>query len=180
MTFLSGSVNCAGAGLVYDPSHPSDHKTMFQLISSAIVNAPPTSTVLRMLNTDPKQSLYIPPNGRKSIYNTGQSMPHTDTKEDMMEIFVADPDGKPREMKRLMGRRNYIVMVAYDPELVQDSRTNGKGSQTSSPPPLGYTGGKGSGRLSLAADFLVQQSNQGHAGSVKYGPVVIPCLEYGR
>ncbi|GKT55154.1 LOW QUALITY PROTEIN: FSO1-like protein [Colletotrichum tofieldiae] len=28
MTFLSGDVNCAGAGLVHDPTHPSDHKTI--------------------------------------------------------------------------------------------------------------------------------------------------------
>lgn len=168
MTFLSGSVNCAGAGLVHDPDHPSDHKTMYQLISSAIVNAPPSSMVLRLLNTNPKNPIYIPPNGRRSNYATSAQGPAqaTDTKEDMMEIFVADPNGAPREMKRLMGRRNYVAMVAYDPEVVQGSFGNGGGP-------------KGSGRLSLAADFLVQQG-EGYGGSVKYGPVVIPSLEYGR
>ena len=40
MTFISGAVNLCGAGLVHDPSHPSDHKTMYQLISSPIVNTP--------------------------------------------------------------------------------------------------------------------------------------------
>ncbi|KAG8623164.1 hypothetical protein KVT40_008140 [Elsinoe batatas] len=172
MTFLSGSVNCAGAGILHDPQHPGDHKTMYQLISSAIVNAPPPGMVLRLLNTNPKQPIYIPQNGRRSSYVSTAPQAATDTKEDMMEIFVADPDGRPRDMKRLMGRRNYVAMVAYDPEVVQGHFGPG-----------GSPDGEGkaqSGRLSLAADFLVQQADGGYAGSVKYGPVVIPSLDYGR
>jgi len=80
---------------------------------------------------------------------------------------VADPNGSAREMKRLMGRRNYVAMVAYDPEVVQGSFGPA-------------TPDKGSGRLSLAADFLVQSSDGQYGGTVKYGPVVIPSLEYGR
>lgn len=84
-----------------------------------------------------------------------------------MEIFVADVNGTPREMKRLMGRRNYVAMVAYDPEAI-------RGSHGSVVP-----GNKGSSRLSLAADFMVQ--NEGaYAAPVKYGPVIIPSLEFGR
>lgn len=189
MTFLSGSVNCAGAGIVHDPQHPGDHKTMYQLISSAIVNAPPPGMVLRLLNTNPKHPIYIPPNGRRSSYTSAAPSPVTDTKEDMMEIFVADPDGRPRDMKRLMGRRNYVAMVAYDPELVQGAFSPGShsGGPQGHSPVGGLSGqqgmnGKGgsSGRLSLAADFLVQQTDGGYGGSVKYGPVVIPSLEYGR
>ncbi|KAF2156760.1 hypothetical protein K461DRAFT_234494 [Myriangium duriaei CBS 260.36] len=197
MTFLSGGVNCAGAGLVHDPHHPADHKTMYQLISSAIVNAPPGSMVLRMLNTNPKQPIYIPQNGHRSHYSSSQPGPITDTKEDMMEIFVADPDGRPREMKRLMGRRNYVAMVAYDPDMVQGGshhphshhRSASSGaSARHSPSPSSYSGTtaytaadhRSAGRLSLAADFLVQQGDGGYGGSVKYGPVVIPSLEYGR
>lgn len=208
MTFLSGGVNCAGAGLVHDPHHPADHKTMYQLISSAIVNSPPSSMVLRMLNTNPKQAIYVPQNGHRSQYSSSQPGPVTDTKEDMMEIFVADPDGRPREMKRLMGRRNYVAMVAYDPDLVQGSYgqqqqqvghspphqragsvdTTGR-RRSHSPSPSAYSGTtaftgapdqRSTGRLSLAADFLVQQADGGYGGSVKYGPVVIPSLEYGR
>ncbi|THW69146.1 hypothetical protein D6D25_01071 [Aureobasidium pullulans] len=166
MTFLSGSVNACGAGLVHDPSHPGDHKTMYQLITSSIVNAPPASYVLRLLNSNPKQPIYIPQNGQRSA-GPHQPTQSTDTKEDMMEIFVADVNGAPREMKRLMGRRNYVAMVAYDPEVV-------RGSHGSIVP-----GNKGPGRLSLAADFMVQ--NEGaYAAPVKYGPVIIPSLEFGR
>lgn len=166
MTFLSGSVNACGAGLVHDPSHPGDHKTMYQLIASSIVNAPPPSYVLRLLNSNPKQPIYIPPNAQRSA-GPHQPVQPTDTKEDMMEIFVADVNGAPREMKRLMGRRNYVAMVAYDPETV-------RGSHGSIVP-----GSKGSSRLSLAADFMVQ--NEGaYAAPVKYGPVIIPSLEFGR
>ena len=168
MTFLSGSVNACGAGLVHDPAHPSDHKTMYQLITSPIVNAPSPSYVIKFLHNN--KPLYIPLNGHRST----PSVP-TDTKEDMMEIFAADVTGQPRELRRLMGRRNYLACVAYDPEVVQGTF----GSTT----PGGPDGkGGGSGRLSLAADFMVQGDLAGGFGGVplKYGPVIVPGLEYGR
>ncbi|KAK4552989.1 hypothetical protein LTR86_009913 [Recurvomyces mirabilis] len=162
MTFLSGSVNVSGAGLVHDPAHPSDHKTMYQLISSPIVNAPSPAYVIKFLHNN--KPLYIPANGHRST----PSVP-TDTKEDMMEIFAADVDGRPRELRRLMGRRSYLAMVAYDPEVVQGSFGN-------------VTPGQGSGRLSLAADFMIQgvDGMSGGGQPLKYGPVVIPSLDYGR
>ena len=87
-----------------------------------------------------------------------------------MEIFGADVDGRPRELRRLMGRRNYLACVAYDPETVQGAF--GPGGQQSG-------GQGGQGRLSLAADFMVQ--NEGAYGQpMKYGPVIVPSLEYGR
>ena len=83
-----------------------------------------------------------------------------------MEIFQSEADGRTRDMKRLMGRRNYVAVVAYDPEVV-----------------VGMYGktdmGRGGGRLSLAADFLVQGEG-GYGGVNKYGPVVVPSLEFGR
>ena len=168
MTFLSGSVNLCGAGLVHDPSHPSDHKTMYQLISASIVNAPPPSYVVKLLHNS--KPLYIPANG----YRSTPTQP-TDTKEDMMEIFAADVDGRPRESRRLMGRRNYLACVAYDPEAVQGAFGGG-----------GSGGGKGGhghhhhvGKLSLAADFMVQ-GDGAYGQPMKYGPVIIPSLEYGR
>lgn len=160
MTFLSGGVNVCGAGLVHNPSHPSDHKTMYQIISSSIVNTPPPGYLLKLLHNN--KPLYIPANGTRST----PSAP-TDTKEDMMEIFVADVTGQPREQKKLMGRRNYVAIVAYDPEMI-----NGTFGQTNMRGPEGA-------RLSLAADFMVQ--GEGAYGNVvKFGPVVVPSLEYGR
>lgn len=158
MTFVSGAVNVCGAGLVHDPTRPSDHKTMYQLISSAVVNTPPPSYILKLLHNN--KPLYIPANGHRST----PSQP-TDTKEDMLEIFQTDVTGQPREHRRLMGRRNYVAIVAYDPEVVAAY------GRTDVP--------RGSGKLNLAADFMVQ--GEGAYGNVvKYGPVVVPSLEYGR
>ncbi|KAI9814736.1 MAG: hypothetical protein M1827_003002 [Pycnora praestabilis] len=157
MTFLSGAVNCCGAGLVHDPSHPSDHKTMYQIISSAVVNTPPSNYVLKLLHNN--KPLYIPANGQRS------SQAPTDTKEDMMEIFQNDVTGVARESKKLMGRRNYVACVAFDP----DSLARG-----------GYGDPeKGGEKLSLAWDFLVQ-GDGAYSAPMKYGPVIIPSLEYGR
>lgn len=81
-----------------------------------------------------------------------------------MEIFQAEPDGRVREMKKLMGRRNYVAIVAYDPEVLS-------GQQSGHSP--------GAGKLSLAVDFMVQGDPQ-FGGVNKYGPVIVPSLEYGR
>lgn len=158
MTFLSGAVDCCGAGLVHDPSKPSDHKTMYQLISASVVNTPPPSYVLKLLHNN--KPLYVPANGHRSNHQP------SDTKEDMMEIFQTEPDGRPREMKKLMGRRNYVAIVAYDPEIVQG--TYGRTDMD-----------KGAGRLNLAVDFMVQGDAQ-YGGVNKYGPVIVPSLEFGR
>ena len=131
---------------------------MYQLISSSVVNTPPSSYVLRLLHNN--KQLFVPANGHRSTHAP------SDTKEDMMEIFTQDVNGAPRELKKLMGRRNYVACVAYDPELV-----NGTFGQTQP--------GRGGGKLSLAVDFMVQ--NEGVYGApMKYGPVVIPSLELGR
>ncbi|KAK6397906.1 hypothetical protein LTR95_019490, partial [Oleoguttula sp. CCFEE 5521] len=60
ITFLSGSVGSCGAGLVHDPSRPSDHKTMYQLITTPICNALTPSYILRLLHNS--RQLYIPAN----------------------------------------------------------------------------------------------------------------------
>lgn len=158
ITFLSGDVNCCGAGLVHDPSRLQDHKTMYQIISSSVVNSPPSSYVLRLLHNN--KPLYVPANGHRSTHSP------SDTKEEMMEIFTQDVNGQPREMKRLMGRRNYVACVIYDPEIV-----NGTFGQA--------VPGHGGGKLSIAVDFMVQNENL-YGAPMKYGPVIIPSLEYGR
>ena len=95
----------------------------------------------------------------------------TDTKEDMMEIFQHDVLGQPlpngNVARKLMARRNYLAIVVYDPEVVQG--TFGRTDMN-----------RGTGRLSLAADFLVQSEGAYGAATMKYGPVVVPSLEYGR
>ncbi|RXG47701.1 hypothetical protein VDGE_04080 [Verticillium dahliae] len=164
MTFLSGDVSCAGAGLVHDPSHPSDHKTMYQIITSPIVAQPAQNYILKLLHN--QKSLYVPQNGHKSNHEV------TDTKEDMMEIFHTDASGSPRELKKLMGRRNYIACVAYDPEAVASSNFSSAGSVING-------GQQGLNKLSLAIDFVVQ-GDGAFTAPTKYGPVIVPHLEFGR
>lgn len=177
MTFLSGStsplsishssvtngpadVNVCGAGLVHDPSQPADHKTMYQIISSSIVAAPPPSYVLKMLHSN--KPLYVPANGHHSLHAV------SDTKEDMVEVFQAEANGGARELKRLMARRNYAVFTARDASEGSQKMTGQEGS-----------GESGSQKMSLAVDFVVQGGGTSTAPT-KYGPVVIPGLEYGR
>ena len=147
--------------MVYDPAHPSDHKTMYQIISSSIVSAPPPSYIVKLLGNS--KVLYLPQNGHRSTHTP------SDTKEDMMEIFLVDGNGGPRENKKLMPRRNYVACVAYDPEVVSGSASIASGSHY----------GNSKGMLSLALDFMVQGESI-YNPPVKYGPVIIPSLEFGR
>ncbi|KAL9029329.1 MAG: hypothetical protein Q9196_002418 [Gyalolechia fulgens] len=107
---------------------------MYQIISASVFNTPLLSYVLKLLYNH--KALYVPANGHHST-----NAP-SDTKENMMEIFQAEPDGRPREMKKLMGRKDYVAVVAYDPEVVPE--TYGRTDM-----------GRGTGKLSLALDFIV-------------------------
>lgn len=165
--FFQTDVNSAGAGLVHDPSHPSDHKTMYQIIASPIVAAPQGGYVLKMLHN--QKTLYVPQNGHKSNHEV------SDTKEDMMEIFHTDASGAARELKKLMGRRNYAAFVAYDQETL-----NAQNQPPFSPnPSISSSQKQGLSKLSLAVDFVVQ-GDGAFATTTKYGPVIIPHLEFGR
>jgi hypothetical protein len=176
MTFLSGGmlyirpfiravvlmnltdVNCCGAGLVHDPAYPSNHKTMYQIISSSTVAAPPPTYILKMLHNN--KALYIPQNGHKSTHQI------SDTKEDMMEIFQADANGGPREMKMLMGQRNYVAFIVYDP---QELLGIGTGSTyAGSHPSSTHSEHQGLTKLNLAVDFMVQGDGAVSAPT-KYG-----------
>ncbi|KAI1103343.1 hypothetical protein F4804DRAFT_233916 [Jackrogersella minutella] len=162
MTFLSGDVNAAGAGILHDPSHPFDHKTMYQIITSPIVAAPAAQYILKMLHSN--RAHYIPANGQRSSHGGSEV---SDTKEDMMEIFHTDASGAPRELKKLMGRRNYVAVLAYDPDAVPAT-------------PYGPNHNQGGlNKLSLAVDFVVQGDGAFNVPT-KYGPVVVPHLEFGR
>jgi hypothetical protein len=170
MTFLSGDVNAAGAGLVHDPTHPGDHKTMYQIITSSIVAAPQSSYVLKMLHN--QKSLYVPKNGQKSNHEV------SDTKEDMMEIFHTDASGSARELKKLMGRRNYATFVAYDHEALAQLQA-GFANPGLVPQQQQQQQQQGLSKLSLAVDFVVQ-GDGAYQATTKYGPVIVPHLEFGR
>lgn len=100
-----------------------------------------------------------------------------------MEIFHTDASGSARELKKLMGRRNYVAVVAYDPETVAGGPGGGVGGSQ-------YAGSivnggqqqqqqQGLQKLSLAVDFVVQ-GDGAFTAPTKYGPVIVPHLEFGR
>jgi hypothetical protein len=124
--------------------------------------------VLKMLHNN--KPLYVPANSHRSTHEP------SDTKEDMMEIFQADANGAPREFRKLMGRRNYVAFIAYDPNEV-----HGIGGSVASSIYAGseHSGSQGLSKLSLAVDFVVQ-GDGAMSMPTKYGPVVIPSLEFGR
>lgn len=84
----------------------------------------------------------------------------------MLEIFQTDVTGQPREYRKLMGRRNYAAVVAYDPEVVNSAHRQMGGTNG--------TGG-GAGKLNLAVDFMVQGDGL-YPSVAKYGPVIVPSL----
>jgi hypothetical protein len=103
ITILSGDVHLAAIGQFY--SNPKlnlakdkDFRYMPNVISSAIVNSPPPDMVSDILNKRNK---------------THHVDAHTD--EDMIPIFTEDVDGKPRNNKRLLPRRNWCSIREYHP-----------------------------------------------------------------
>lgn len=153
---------------------------MYQLLTSSIVAAPPSSMVLKLVHSAAVSAssgaLYIPQNNYKSEPGVV-----SDTKEDLMEIFI-DPRGQQhggnaggQGTRRIMGRRNYLVGTLFGEEQMGMGLMGGLMSPGAVTP--GGWGGVSGGKLSLAADFIVQ-GEQG--GTQKFGPVVVPALEYGR
>ena len=117
--------------------------------------------VLKILHNN--KPLYVPQNGMRS---TGA---FSDTKEDMLEIFQTDVNGQPRELKKLMGRRNFAIFCAYDPLALDPFGAAAAASPGPKPT---------AGSLSLAVDFIVQGEGL-YSTTAKYGPVVVPRLEFG-
>ncbi len=103
LTPYSGDVHLAAIGQFY--STPSlgipkdhDHRYMPNIISSAIVNAPPPEMLADVLNK------------RNKVH-------HLDiyTDEDMIPLFTHDVDGTVRNNKRLLPRRNWCSIREYVP-----------------------------------------------------------------
>lgn len=103
VTILGGDVHLAAVGQFY--SNPKlkipkdrDHRYMANVISSAIVNTPP-------------------PNNMADILNKRNKTHHLDgdTDEDMIPMFIHDVNGKLRNNKRLLPRRNWCSIREYYP-----------------------------------------------------------------
>lgn len=103
VTILGGDVHLAAVGQFY--SNPKlkipkdrDHRYMANVVSSAIVNTPP-------------------PNNMADILNRRNKTHHLDgdTDEDMIPMFIHDVNGKVRNNKRLLPRRNWCSIREYYP-----------------------------------------------------------------
>ena len=92
-----------------------------------------------------------------------------------MEIFHSDASGTQRELKKLMGRRNYAAFVAYDQEAMNQNQP----PFSPNPSVASSQQQQGLSKLSLAVDFVVQ-GDGAYTTPTKYGPVIIPHLEFGR
>ena len=102
ITILGGDVHLAAAGEF--KSNPKlgipkdqDHRYMPNVISSAIVNAPPSDNVADVLNK------------RNKVHHLDQ-----DTDENMIPLFLVDVDGRRRNNKHLFPRRNWCSITRYD------------------------------------------------------------------
>lgn len=99
----SGDVHLAAVGQFY--SNPSlkipkdrDHRYMPNIISSAIVNTPPPEVMSDILNK------------RNKTHHLD-----SETHENMIPMFSHDVDGKARNNKRLLPRRNWCSIREYHP-----------------------------------------------------------------
>lgn len=99
----SGDVHQAGVGKFYsnpklDIAKDKDHRYMPNVISSAIVNAPPPDVLSDVLNK------------RNKVHHLD-----VNTDEDMIPMFTHDVDGKTRNNKRLLPRRNWCSIREFNP-----------------------------------------------------------------
>lgn len=99
----SGDVHQAAIGQFYsnpklEIAKDKDHRYMPNVISSAIVNAPPPEVLSDVLNK------------RNKVHHLD-----VDTDEDMIPIFTHDVDGKIRNNKRLLPRRNWCSIREFSP-----------------------------------------------------------------
>ncbi|KFA64388.1 hypothetical protein S40285_01125 [Stachybotrys chlorohalonatus IBT 40285] len=103
VTILSGDVHLAAVGQFYSkpslglPKH-KDARYMPNVVSSAIVNAPPADMMADVINR------------RNKIHHFDKL-----TEEDMIPIFQNGVDGKPRNNKHLLPHRNWCSIRQWEP-----------------------------------------------------------------
>ena len=106
VTILGGDVHLAAVGQFYSSpklslSKDRDHRYMPNVISSAIVNTPPPELMADILNKRDKKH-YVEKDEKETL-------------EDMIPMFTHDVDGKSRNNKRLLPRRNWCSIREYHP-----------------------------------------------------------------
>ncbi|KAI4127395.1 MAG: hypothetical protein LQ338_003226 [Usnochroma carphineum] len=106
VTILGGDVHLAAIGQFYSSPHLNlqkdrDHRYMPNVISSAIVNTPPPDMMADIMNRRDKKH-YLDKEDKQTL-------------EDMIPMFTHDVDGKGRNNKRLLPRRNWCSIREYYP-----------------------------------------------------------------
>lgn len=99
----SGDVHLAAIGQFYsnpklDVAKDRDYRYMPNVISSAIADMPETELISDMLNK------------RNTVHHMDSN-----TDEDIIPVFTQDVDGKARNNKRLLPRRNWCSIRQYHP-----------------------------------------------------------------
>lgn len=153
VTILGGDVHLAGIGqFMSNPklkvAKQNDFRYMPNIISSAIVNAPPPNTMADILNK------------RNKVHHLDDR-----TDEDMFPIFQTDVDGTPRNNKRLLPRRNYCTIYPYNPDEA-DVGINLKPKKTSTLSKIRRsTFGRKQSDINKPADFVMEGGLDGAGGS---------------
>jgi len=103
ITILGGDVHLCAIGQFYSNKKlgipkDQDHRYMPNVISSAIVNTPPSDMVADVLNK------------RNKIHHLDEA-----TDEDMIAMFPEDVNNKPRNNNHLLPRRNWCSIREYLP-----------------------------------------------------------------
>ncbi|TQV96389.1 hypothetical protein IF1G_04972 [Cordyceps javanica] len=138
VTILSGDVNLAAVGQFY--SNPQlglakhkDPRYMPNIISSAIVNTPPPDMFADVLNK------------RNKVHHFDKN-----TDECMIPIFQHGTDGKSRNNKRLLPRRNWCYIRQWSPGTTPPPTPPASDDERSSSPPRPATGSGLLRRFSLS------------------------------
>lgn len=104
ITILGGDVHLGAVGQFYSPSRVGlggkdrDWRYMPNVISSAIVNSPPPTAMADLLNR------------RNKVHHLD-----AETDEDLIPLFERDVDGRKRNNRRLLPRRNFCTIAEYVP-----------------------------------------------------------------
>ncbi|CAI7571375.1 unnamed protein product [Penicillium glandicola] len=123
ITILSGDVHLAAIGQFYsnpklDIPKDQDYRYMPNVISSAIADIPETDLIADMLNK------------RNTVHHMDSN-----TDEDVIPIFAQDVNGKPRNNKRLLPRRNWCSIREYKPGATPPDTPESEITETPEPRP---------------------------------------------
>ena len=112
ITILSGDVHVAAVGQFFSSRKlgipkDQDHRYMPNVVSSAIVNAPPSDTMIDMLNK------------RHKLHHL-----NPDTDEGMIPLFTYDVDTTDRKNSCLLARRNWCSIQEFSGEITPPPSPN--------------------------------------------------------